>query len=54
MGRSKDTRATVFGLGIPNGESKLAIKSDNWLKLINWVAWGSYLGEGWEGWLKEL
>ena len=65
IGRSKLTRAKILGLGIPKGESRLAIKSDNWLKLMNWVAWGSYLKtnvhnisiksieqslhEGWEG-----
>ena len=43
IGRSKLTRAKILGLGIPKGESRLAIKSDNWLKLMNWVAWGSYL-----------
>ena len=43
IGRSKLTRAKILGLGIPKGESRLAIKSDNWLKLMNCVAWGSYL-----------
>ena len=43
IGRSKLTRAKILGFGIPKGESRLAIKSDNWLKLMNCVAWGSYL-----------
>ena len=43
IGKSKLTRARRFGFGIPNGASKLAMKSDIWWKLINWVAWGSNL-----------
>lgn len=43
MGRLKLTKATVLGLLIPKGGSRDAIKSDNWLKPINCVAWGSYL-----------
>lgn len=45
MGRLKATNATVLGFGIPKGGSKEAIKSDNWAKWINCVAWGSYLGK---------
>lgn len=43
IGKSKLTNAKMFGLGIPRGESRLAMKSESWLKLMNWVAWGSYL-----------
>ena len=43
IGRSKETKATVLGFGIPNGLSKLDMKSDSWLKFMNCVAWGSYL-----------
>ena len=43
IGRSKDTKARILGLGIPKGASRLAMKSDNWLKLMNCVACGSYL-----------
>ena len=43
IGRSKLTMASVFGLGIPSGGSRLPIKSDIWLKVINWVACGSNL-----------
>ena len=45
MGRSKETMARLFGLGIPRGGSKLPMKSDIWLKVMNWVAWGSNLGK---------
>lgn len=43
MGRLKLTKATVFGFDIPNGGSRDAMKSDSWVKLMNWVACGSYL-----------
>ena len=43
MGRSKLTRASVLGLWMPRGESREAMKSDIWWKLMNCVAWGSYL-----------
>lgn len=46
MGRLKLTRATMLGLGIPRGGSKLAIKSDSCVKRMNCVAWGSYLYKG--------
>lgn len=46
MGKLKLTRATMFGLGIPRGGSKLAIKSDSCVKRMNCVAWGSYLYRG--------
>ena len=46
MGKLKLTRATMLGLGIPRGGSKLAIKSDSWVKRMNCVAWGSYLNRG--------
>lgn len=44
MGRLKLTNATTLGFDIPNGGSRLAIKSLSCEKLINWVACGSYLG----------
>ena len=43
MGRSKETMARLFGFGIPRGGSKLPMKSDIWLKVMNCVAWGSNL-----------
>jgi hypothetical protein len=43
MGKLKLTRATIFGLGIPRGGSRLAMKSDSWVKRMNCVACGSYL-----------
>lgn len=43
MGKLKLTRATMLGLGIPRGGSRLAMKSDSWVKRMNCVAWGSYL-----------
>lgn len=33
----------MLGLGMPRGGSKDAIKSESWVKLMNCVAWGSYL-----------
>ena len=35
--------ARVFGLGIPRGGSKLPMKSDIWLNVMNCVACGSNL-----------
>jgi hypothetical protein len=46
MGKLKLTKATMLGLGIPRGGSKLAIKSDSWMKRMNCVAWGSNLHRG--------
>ena len=46
MGKLKLTRATMLGLGIPRGGSKLAIKSDSCVKRMNCVACGSYLYRG--------
>lgn len=43
IGRLKLTKATTFGLGMPRGGSRLAIKSASWPNLMNWVAWGSNL-----------
>lgn len=43
IGKLKLTSATVFGFDMPKGGSKEAMKSDSWAKLMNWVAWGSYL-----------
>ena len=43
IGRSKETMARVFGLGIPSGGSKLPMKSDIWLNVMNCVACGSNL-----------
>ena len=43
IGRSKETMARVFGLGIPRGGSKLPMKSDIWLNVMNCVACGSNL-----------
>ena len=43
MGRSKETMARLFGFGIPRGGSKLPMKSDIWLKVMNCVACGSNL-----------
>lgn len=43
IGKLKLTRATMLGLGIPRGGSRLAMKSDSWVKRMNCVAWGSYL-----------
>ena len=43
MGRSKLTIANMLGLWMPRGGSRLLMKSDIWLKVINWVACGSYL-----------
>ena len=43
MGRSNETIARLFGFGIPRGGSKLPMKSDIWLKVMNCVAWGSNL-----------
>ena len=43
MGRSKETMARLFGFGIPKGGSKLPMKSDIWLNVMNWVACGSNL-----------
>lgn len=43
IAKLNETSATVFGLGIPNGGSSDARKSDTCEKCINWVAWGSYL-----------
>jgi hypothetical protein len=43
IGKLKLTRATMLGLGIPRGGSRLAMKSESWVKRMNCVAWGSYL-----------
>jgi len=43
MGKLNATMATVFGLGSTKGGSKLDKNSDNWSKLMNCVACGSYL-----------
>ena len=43
MGRSKETMARLFGFGIPRGGSRLPMKSDIWLNVMNCVACGSNL-----------
>lgn len=43
IGRLKLTNATILGLEIPNGGSRLAMKSLNCEKFMNCVACGSYL-----------
>lgn len=43
IAKLKETRATVFGFGIPKGGSREARKSDTCVKWMNCVACGSYL-----------